>query len=108
MISVAIDVLLGIVVLAVWLGCVGFARLRTPLDGMHCVAFVNTTAGSALVLAACLSDGASARAGKILLVAGTSLLAGAATSHAVGRAIHLRGSKGHATIQDKAQSENHA
>ena len=105
--SVTINVLLGIVVLAVWLGCIGFVRLRTPLDRMHCVAFVNTTAGSALVLAAFLSDGASARAGKILLVAGASLLAGAATSHAVGRAIHLRGSKSHATIQDKAQSEIH-
>ncbi len=88
----AIDALLTIMVLAVWLGCAGFARLRTPLDRMHCVAFVNTTAGTALILAAFLSDGVSVRALKILLMVIASLLIGAATSHAVGRSILLRGS----------------
>jgi multicomponent Na+:H+ antiporter subunit G len=57
---------------------------------MHCIAFVNTTAGTALVLAALLSDGISVRACKILLLTAMSLLAGAAMSHAVGRAIVLR------------------
>ncbi|WP_428485700.1 monovalent cation/H(+) antiporter subunit G [Rhodopila sp.] len=88
----AIQGLLVVIVLAVWLGCVGFMRLRSPLDRMHCVAFVNTTAGTALVLAAFLSDGISVRALKILLIIGISLLAGAAMSHAVGRALVLRGS----------------
>ena len=88
----AIDALLTVMVLAVWLGCAGFARLREPLDRMHCVAFVNTMAGTALILAAFLSDGASVRALKILLMVAASLLIDAATSHAVGRAILLRGS----------------
>ena len=87
-----IDGLLTVMVLTVWLGCAGFARLRAPLDRIHCVAFVNTTAGSALILAAFLSDGVSVRALKILLMVAASLLAGAATSHAVGRSILLRGS----------------
>lgn len=104
MTTIVIEVLLGAIVLMVWLGCVGFARLRTPLDRMHCVAFVNTTAGTALVVVAFLGDGASIRAGKILFVAGTTLVAGAAMSHAVGRAILLRGEEGHGILdRPKAQ-----
>ena len=85
-----IDVLLVVAVLGAWLGCAGFARLRDPLDRLHCVAFVNVVSGGALTLAAFVSDGASVRAGKLLLVVGVSLLAGAATSHAIGRALTLR------------------
>lgn len=88
--SFLIDALLAVMVLLVWLGCAGFARLRTPLDRLHCVAFVNVTAGSVLVLLAFLSDGASVRAGKILLLVATGLVAGAALSHATGRMILMR------------------
>lgn len=86
------NVLLAVAVLAAWLGCAGFARLRTPLDRMHCVAFVNATAGTSLALAAFVADGVSVRALKILMVVGLSLLVGAATSHVTGRALLLRGS----------------
>ena len=90
MTSIAIDGLLAITVLSAWLGCVGFARLRAPLDRLHCVAFVNTTAGTALALAAFLSDGLSDRSCKILLIVAASLLTGAAMSQAVGRALLTR------------------
>ena len=86
----AIDVLLAIAVASVWLGCAGFARLRSPFDRQHTAAFVNATAGLALVVAAFLADGASARALKILLVVVASLVTGSATSHAVGRALRHR------------------
>lgn len=92
MTTVVVDVLLGIVVLAVWLGCAGFARLSAPLDRLHCVAFVNATAGIALTVVAFVADGASTRALKILLITVVSLLGGAALSHASGRALLLRGS----------------
>ncbi len=82
--------LLVLAVLAVWLGAAGFARLRDPLDRMHCIAFVNATAGSALLVAGFLSDGATLRAFKIAFLVGVSLLAGAASSHAVGRALRQR------------------
>ncbi len=88
--AVAIDGLLAIVVLATWLGCAGYARLRTPLDRMHCVAFVNATAWVALTAAAFVSDGCSGRALKILAITVVNLLAGAAMSHATGRAVLLR------------------
>lgn len=87
----AIDLLLAAVVLGAWIGCAGFARLRSPFDRMHCVAFVNTVSGSALTIAAFLADGASIRACKILLITVVSLLAGAAMSHVTGRALLLRG-----------------
>jgi 4-hydroxybenzoate polyprenyltransferase len=51
---------------------------------------VNTTSGTALMLAAFLSDGLSTRACKICLTIAISLLAGAAMSHAVGRSVLIR------------------
>lgn len=89
---IVIEALLTVMVLSAWLGCAGFARLRSPLDRMHCVTFVNATSGTALVIIGFVADGPSDRAFKILLVAGVSLLAGAAMSHATGRALLLRGS----------------
>lgn len=91
MTAVVVDLLLVLVVLAVWLGCAGFARLGAPLDRLHCVAFVNATGGTALTVLAFVSDGASTRALKILLITVVSLLGGAALSHATGRALLLRG-----------------
>ncbi len=86
-----ITALLAVMVAAAWLGCLGFARLRTPLDRLHCVAFVNATAGIALTIAAFVADGlASTRAWKILLMTMVSLGAGAALSHASGRALWMR------------------
>lgn len=87
-----ISVLLGVTVLLAWLGASGFARLRTPLDRLHCVAFVNAACGLPLIAAALVSDGLSDRAGKIILVVALNLLAGAAGAHAVGRALRVRGS----------------
>jgi multicomponent Na+:H+ antiporter subunit G len=85
-----IAALLAVVVGATWLGCFGFARLRTPLDQIHCVAFVNVTAGTALTVAAFVADGPSVRAFKILLMTILSLVGGAALSHATGRALWIR------------------
>jgi multicomponent Na+:H+ antiporter subunit G len=89
--KLAIDSLLVLAVLAAWLASAGFARLRAPLDRMHCVAFVNATSGVAVLLAALLAEGPTTRVFKILLIVGIGLLAGAAMSHATGRALLLRG-----------------
>ena len=91
MTKLLIDLLLALGVLAAWLACAGFARMRTPLDRMHCVAFVNAATGICVLLAAALTEGPTTRVFKILLIVGLSLLAGAATSHATGRALLLRG-----------------
>ena len=88
--TVAIDVLLGLLVAAAWIGCLGFARLRTPLDRLHCATFVNAAPGLLMVVVAFAADGASSRAFKVLLTVAISLAAGAALSHAVGRALVYR------------------
>ena len=90
MTTAVIDVLLAVAALSVWLGCVGFVRLRTPFDRQHTVAFVNTAAGFAVVMAAFVADGPSTRALKILLAVVASLLTGSAMSHALGRALLRR------------------
>ena len=89
--TVLIDVLLGLLVAVTWLGCLGFARLRTPLDRLHCASFVNAAAGVLLALVAFVADGPSDRAFKILLMVAVTLVSGAVLSHAVGRALLYRG-----------------
>lgn len=89
--TMLIDALLGLLVAVTWLGCLGFARLRTPLDRLHCASFVNAAAGVLLAVTAFVADGASDRAFKILLMVAVTLVSGAALSHALGRALLYRG-----------------
>ena len=86
-----IDALLGLLVAVVWLGCLGFARLCSPLDRLHCAAFVNAVVGGVLTAIAFAADGPSDRAFKVLLTVAVTLLTGSALSHAVGRALLYRG-----------------
>lgn len=80
------------VVAIAWLGVAGFVRLREPLDRLHCVTFINAGSGLALLIASLTADGLSSRTGNILLVLAINLLAGAAGSYAIGRALRVRGS----------------
>lgn len=83
----------GLVVAVAWVGGIGFTRLRTPLDRLHCVTFVNAGCGVSLLAASVAAEGFSNRSGNILLVVALSLLGGAAGSYAVGRALRMRGSE---------------
>ena len=78
-------------VAAVWLGVLGAARLRDPLDRLHAVAFVNIAGGTAVTAAAFVTDGISGRSLKIALLVLLSWAIGAALSHATGRALFRRG-----------------
>ena len=89
-VTAAITVLLTVLVGVTWLGCLGFARLRTPLDRLHCVAFVNVAGGTVLVALVFLADGSSIRAWKVLATVLASVLGGAALSHAAGRTLLYR------------------
>lgn len=91
MTAIATDVLLAVAVLACWLGAAGLVRLRTPLDRLHCVTFVNVAAGLAILVAAILTDGASTRVAKLVLINLAVLWVGAALANATGRAVWLRG-----------------
>ena len=88
--AVLLPASLLLMVAASWLGALGAARLRTPLERLHAVTFVNIAAGVALVLAALVSDGFSARVAKVALIVILSWASGAALSHATGRAVVRR------------------
>ncbi len=88
--TIIVDVLLALSALAVWLGCIGFIRLKTALDKLHCATFVNVAAGFGVTLAVALQDGWTSRSWKTVALFIATLIMGAATSHAVGRAIFLR------------------
>lgn len=89
--SLVIDGLLMGIVGASWLGVWGFARLKSALDRLHCIAFVNVVSGLGLIGAAFVSDGISDRVFKIVLIVAVNLLSGAVVSHATARALSLRG-----------------
>jgi multisubunit Na+/H+ antiporter MnhG subunit len=84
------DLLLAAAVLSVCLGSIGFVRLRDPLDWLHCAPFVASAAGPAVLLAAFASQGGSPSVVKIVFLLACSLLSGAASSHAIGRALFWR------------------
>ncbi len=94
MIAVLVDGLLALAVACAWIGAIGFARLRSPLDRLHCAAFVNVGAGVPVVIAAFLQDGPSPRAFKLLLLVVAALLAGAAFNQAAARAVVSRDEAG--------------
>lgn len=85
-----IDVLLAIGVASAWLGCLGFARLAAPLDRLHAATFTGCAAGPPLLIAAFLTQGASASMVKILFLLVIGVLSSGVLSHALGRAIVMR------------------
>lgn len=88
---IAVDVLLAFAVISAWLAALAFVRLRTPIERLHTVAFVNVVTGAAITLAALLSDGISDRSGKVVLLWLMTVGAGALIAFRLARALHLRG-----------------
>ena len=86
----ATGLILSLVVVSVWIGAAGFARLSSALDRLHCVTFVYVGCILPLAALAFIVDGLSARAFKILLLAVVSLVAGASVNKAVARAVFVR------------------
>ncbi|UMY17360.1 monovalent cation/H(+) antiporter subunit G [Methylobacterium organophilum] len=77
-------------VLSLWLGALAALRLRSGLDILHAVSFSNAVAGACISLAAFCADGPSPRSFKVLAMMLLLVLAGAALSHATGRALLIR------------------
>ncbi|TXN23223.1 monovalent cation/H(+) antiporter subunit G [Methylobacterium sp. WL9] len=77
-------------VASVWLGCLATLRLPTALDRLHAVSFVNIAGGGGLTLACFVADGVSVRSMKVLGLTLLLIVAGAALSHATGRALLIR------------------
>lgn len=87
---IAVSLLLAVLVLVLWLAVWGFARMRGAYDRVHCTSLAALGGGVPLVLVAFVSDGASDRAFKILVLAALLLVSGATLAHATGRAIASR------------------
>ena len=82
--------LLALAVLAVWIAAVGFCRLRTALERLLAVTFLNVAGGAPVVLAAWLTDGPTVRAAKCTAVWLATLVVGALLGHVTGHALHIR------------------
>jgi multicomponent Na+:H+ antiporter subunit G len=88
--TIAVDVLLALGVLAAWFATAAFIRLRTPLERIHAVTFLNVVAGLLIVAAAILTDGLTSRSLKCALLLVAVLAIGALLSQVTGRALHVR------------------
>lgn len=88
--EVVLGVLAAAIVAAAWLGALGFARLRSALDRLHCVTFVLVGCGLPLVVLAFVADGPSVRAFKVLGMVAIALVAGASVNQSVARAVFER------------------
>lgn len=92
--DVILAILAAAVVAAAWLGALGFARLRSTLDRLHCVTFVLVGCGLPLVVLAFVADGPSVRSFKVLAMVAIALVAGASVNQAVARAVFERDEAG--------------
>lgn len=88
--GLAIDGLLALAVASAWLGAIGFARLKSSMDRLHCATFVTLGSGLPVVVAAFVEDGVSQRPFKLLLLFAVALVAGASVNQAIARAIFTR------------------
>ena len=88
--SICIDVLLGIVVVACWIGIFGMLRMREPMQALHYLTLPATVGVIALTIAVFLESGASATAFKTLLIAGILLAINSVVTHATARAFRTR------------------
>ena len=89
--SIAIDALLALAVLAAWITGLAFLRYRSGYDRLHAITFFNLPGGGAITAAVVVSDGFTARTFQCVLIWLVVASAGALLSHAVGRALWLRG-----------------
>ncbi len=88
--EIVVDILLALAVASAWLGAIGFARLKSSMDRLHCATFTTLGAGLPIVIAAFVEDGMAQRSFKILLLFAVALVAGASVNQAIARAIFIR------------------
>lgn len=89
--KLAVDALLAFAVLTAWITALAFLRLRSGHDGLHAITFFNLVGGGAIVAAVIISDGPTGRAFQCVLIWLAVAAAGALVSHAIARALRLRG-----------------
>ena len=86
-----VKVLLGIAVLTAWLAAAGLVVSRDPLARLHSAGYLAITTTFFVTLAILASEPLSQYAFKAILVSLVLAIPGAVTTHALGRAVHMRG-----------------
>ena len=87
---VLLSFLLGVVVLACWLGVIGMLRMREPIQALHYLTLPGTVGVGALVLATFLETGLSSTAIKTCLIALILIAINSVVTHATARAFRTR------------------
>jgi len=90
-VNIAIDALLALAVLVGWVTTAAFLRWRSGYDRLHAITFFNLVGGGAITAAAVLHDGITSRSFQCVLIWLVVASAGALLSHAIARALHVRG-----------------
>ncbi len=88
--SIVINVLLGFIVLACWLGVIGMLRMREPMQALHYLTLSATIGVIALTIAVFLESGVSSTAFKTFLIAIVLLAINSVVTHATARAFRTR------------------
>jgi hypothetical protein len=83
--SLTIDMLLSLSVAAAWAACFGFLRTSGSFDTLNYPSFIAAASGTALVLAGLVTEGLTARVGKLTLLDGLALVSGLVMSRALAR-----------------------
>ena len=92
--EVVLGGLAALLVASALLGALGFARLHSTLDRLHCVTFVLVGCSLPLVALAFVADGPSVRSFKVLAMVVVALIAGASVNQSVARAVFERDEAG--------------
>ena len=88
--SVVEAVLLSVVVLSCWLGCLGMYRMREPMQALHYISFPACIGSVALAAAVFLRTGNSQASSKTLLICVVMLGINSVVTHATARAFRTR------------------
>lgn len=89
--NIAVDALLALAVLVAWITTAAFLRWRSGYEGLHAITFFNLVGGGAIIAALVISDGPTARTFQCVLIWLVVASAGALLSHAIARALRVRG-----------------
>lgn len=89
--NIAVDTLLALAVLIAWITALAFFRLRSGYDRLHAITFFNLVGGGAITAAVVIHDGLTSRTFQCVLIWLVVVSAGALLSHALARALRLRG-----------------
>lgn len=83
-------ILLAVVVLSCWLGCLGMLRMRDPFQAMHYLSLPACLGSIALTVAVFIQTGSGNTAWKTLLICLCLLAVNSVVTHATARAFRTR------------------